>query len=91
MFSLKNFQNGKRWMNWSERYVSFPTYYVPKSIEEIVQVVKQHASVGKTIRVTGAAHSFSPVALPESSALTLHHLRGLLSVDNRHPHTRELG
>ena len=81
MFSLKNFQNGKRWTNWSNSYVSFPTYYAPKSIEDIVQVVKQHASVGKTIRVTGAAHSFSPVALPESSALTLHHLRGLLSVD----------
>lgn len=81
MFSLKNFQNGKRWTNWSERYVSFPTYYAPKSIEQVVQVVKEHARIGKTIRVTGAAHSFSPVALPESSALTLHHLRGLVSVD----------
>ena len=73
MFSLKNFQNGKRWTNWSNRYVSFPSYYAPRTIEEVVEVVQQHARAGKTIRVTGAAHSFSPVALPESSALTLHH------------------
>jgi len=35
----------------------------------------------RTIRVTGAAHSFSPVALPEQSAMSLHFLRGLMEVD----------
>ena len=43
--------------------------------------MKTHAQQKRTIRVTGAAHSFSPVAMPEQSALTLHNMRGLISVD----------
>lgn len=81
MFSLNNWQQGKKWTNWSEQYGAYPNYYAPHSVEEIADIVKEHARLGRTIRVTGAAHSFSPVALPEQSALTLHHLRGLISVD----------
>ncbi|WP_431030303.1 D-arabinono-1,4-lactone oxidase [Lysinibacillus sp. LZ02] len=81
MFSLEKFKEGAAWTNWSQRFVSYPTYYAPQSVDELVQIVKDHSQSSRTIRVTGAAHSFSPVALPESSALTLHHLRGLISVD----------
>lgn len=82
MFSLKNWQNGAKWTNWSENYLAYPSnFYAPCSIEEVCEIVKQHATTGKTIRVTGAAHSFSPVAMPEQSALSLHNLRGLISID----------
>lgn len=81
MFSLKNFTKGKPWTNWSESFVSYPAYYAPASIEQLSDIIKAHAKNGMTIRTTGAAHSFSPVALPEHSALSLHHLRGLQSVD----------
>lgn len=82
MFSLKNWQDGKRWTNWSENYLTYPNFYAPTSIDEVVQLVETHAKEHKTIRVTGAAHSFSPVALPEMSAISLHHLRGLIAVDH---------
>lgn len=82
MFSLNKWKNGQKWTNWSESYVSYPSmYYAPHTIEEVAQIVKEHALLKRTIRVTGAAHSFSPVALPEQSALSLHHMRGLIAVD----------
>lgn len=81
MFSVEQFSQGKPWTNWSEQFISYPVYYAPKSIDELADIIKDHAGSGRTIRTTGAAHSFSPVAMPEHSALTLHHLRGLQSVD----------
>lgn len=81
MFSLKEFTSGK-WMNWSKSYIAYPgEVHVPESIDEVCDIVKRHAKEKRTIRVTGAAHSFSPVAMPEQSALSLHRLRGLIDVD----------
>lgn len=82
MFFIKNWQDGEKWTNWSGSYTAYPGhFYAPQTIEELCAIVKQHAHAKKTIRVTGAAHSFSPVALPEQSALTLHNMRGLIEVD----------
>lgn len=82
MLSVKNWRDGEKWTNWSGSYLSYPgTFYAPHSIEEVCNLVKEHAVKKKTIRVTGAAHSFSPVAMPEQSALSLHNLRGLIAVD----------
>ena len=81
MFSINDWQKGK-WTNWSESYLSYPSaLYMPKTIDEVCAIVKQHAKAKRTLRVTGAAHSFSPVAMPEQSAMTLHNLRGLIEVD----------
>ena len=81
MFSINDFRKGK-WTNWSRSYVAHPgQVYLPTIIDEVCEIVKQHAVNKKTIRVTGAAHSFSPVALPEQSAMSLHNLRGLIEVD----------
>lgn len=55
--------------------------HLPCSIEEVVNVVKHARDRKKTIRVTGAAHSFSAVAMPEHIALSLHNMRGLISID----------
>lgn len=83
MFSLNEFQKG-RWTNWSKQYTANPGHvYLPKTIEEVCEIVKEHAVEKKTIRVTGAVHSFSPVALPEQSAMSLHFLRGLIDVNEK--------
>lgn len=82
MFSINKWKNGQKWTNWSGSYLSYPSaYYAPNSIEEVCDIVKDHALLKRTIRVTGAAHSFSPVALPEQTALSLHNMRGLIEVD----------
>ena len=83
MFSIKKWREGQKWTNWSESYLSQPSQFLaPQTIDEVCEIVKQHALYKRTIRVTGAAHSFSPIAMPEQTALTLHNLRGLISVDN---------
>lgn len=83
MFSINEFEKGK-WTNWSNQYFAYPgNVYLPKTIEEVCEIVKEHARTNRTIRVTGAAHSFSPVALPEQSAMSLHYLRGLIQVDEK--------
>ncbi|MCH7322545.1 FAD-binding protein [Solibacillus sp. MA9] len=82
MFSLNKWKNGQKWKNWSENYVAYPSmYYAPHTIEEVCKIVKEHVVLKRTIRVTGAAHSFSPIALPEQSALSLHNMRGLIAVN----------
>lgn len=81
MFSLNDFQKGK-WSNWSEQYTANPgQVYFPETVDEVCEIIADHANSKKTIRVTGAAHSFSPVALPEQSAMSLHYLRGLIEID----------
>lgn len=82
MFSIKNWGEGQKWTNWSENYLAYPSrFFTPNTIEEVCEIVKDHVVLKRTLRVTGAAHSFSPVAMPEQSAMTLHHLRGLISID----------
>ena len=81
MFSVKGFKNGK-WTNWSESYTAYPgEMHLPETIDDVCNIVKRHVKEKRTIRVTGAAHSFSPVAMPEQSALSLDRLRGLIAVD----------
>ncbi|MFB2538123.1 D-arabinono-1,4-lactone oxidase [Acinetobacter sp. c3-l95] len=82
MFSLKDWQSTKDWQNWTGYVKSTPEQkFLPKTIEELQQIVKDARTQGKTIRVTGAAHSFSGCACPEHFAISLHHLRGIVSVN----------
>lgn len=82
MFSVRKLAKGRKWTNWAENIIAYPSQVkFPRSVQEIGDIVKEASSSGRTIRVTGAAHSFSPVAMPEDIALSLHHLRGLIKVD----------
>lgn len=82
MFSIKNWRDGKEWLNWAGNESAYANNYeLPSSIEEVIILVKRANTFKQTIRVTGAAHSFSPVAKPEFTAVSLHNLRGLVSVN----------
>ncbi|GLC89210.1 D-arabinono-1,4-lactone oxidase [Lysinibacillus piscis] len=82
MFSIDKWKNGEKWTNWAGNVVAYPgEMYAPTSVEEVVDIVSRAQTVGKTIRVTGAAHSFSAVAMPEHIALSLHNMRGLIAVN----------
>ncbi len=84
MFSLDKWRSGQEWSNWSESQRAMPEQFLlPSSIDEVIECVKGAVAGKRGIRVTGAAHSFSPVAKPEQVALSLHHLRGLISVDTK--------
>lgn len=82
MFSINKWRDGEQWSNWSMKENARPNEYVlPKSIEDIQKTIKKAVLFKQTIRVTGAGHSFSPVAKPEQIAMSLHEMRGLISLN----------
>lgn len=71
------------WKNWARNVNATPDYYhFPKTISDIQDTVHSCRIRGATLRVTGAAHSFSPIAQPESDAMSLDHLHGLISYES---------
>lgn len=82
MFSLKQWQSKRDWQNWVGYVTAEPEQKLtPSSVEELQVIIKQARADKKRVRVTGAAHSFSGCAKPEEIAVTLHNMRGLISVD----------
>ncbi len=80
------FVNGQRkekqWRNWAENVTATPEYYhEPETVQEIQEIVDSCRIRGTSLRVTGAAHSFSAVAQPDNETLSLKNLRGLISYD----------
>lgn len=82
MFSLKQWQNTSDWQNWVGYVTAQPEQKLtPSSVAELQEIIKNARTDKKRVRVTGAAHSFSGVAKPEEIAISLHNMRGLISVD----------
>lgn len=82
MFSLSDWQGNAKWQNWTGYITAAPEQKLaPDAIEALQQIVKTALQEHKRVRVTGAAHSFSGCARPEEIAVSLHHLRGIDTVD----------
>ena len=82
MFSLSQWNDTPQWQNWTGYVTATPEQKLaPDSIEALQEIVKSAVQNNKRVRVTGAAHSFSGCAQPEEIAVTLHHMRGIDSVD----------
>lgn len=70
------------WNNWAGNVHAQPEHFhFPESVREIQQIIDSCRIRGKTLKVIGAGHSFSAVAKPDDEALSLHRMRGLVSVD----------
>lgn len=82
MFSLEHWERSPTWENWVGYVKATPKEkHAPRSVEELQEIIRGAQQQGRRLRVVGAGHSFSPVACPEEIAVTLHHLRGLVSAD----------
>ncbi len=82
MFSLTQWQRSKQWQNWVGYVTAEPEQKLtPSSVKELQDIVRAARTDKKRVRVTGAAHSFSGCAKPEEIAISLHNMRGLISVD----------
>ncbi|WP_438012659.1 D-arabinono-1,4-lactone oxidase [Psychrobacter raelei] len=82
MFSLRYWQASRQWENWSGYVTATPEQKLsPSSVEALQEIIKQARIHKKRVRVTGAAHSFSGCAKPEEIAVSLHNMRGIISVD----------
>lgn len=81
MLSLDKLRSGK-FSNWAgNQKVKNIEFFEPRKIEDISEILHAVARRRQTIRTIGAGHSFSPVAKPDSEMMTLHHMRGLKSVN----------
>ncbi|MBQ0140511.1 MAG: FAD-binding protein [Kurthia sp.] len=84
MLSIDKLRTGK-FLNWAQNETAQQlNFHEPSSIEEISSIVEYVRAEKKTIRTVGAAHSFSPVAKPQHHSMSLHQLRGLISIDKEH-------
>ncbi|HEX5771481.1 MAG TPA: D-arabinono-1,4-lactone oxidase [Nocardioidaceae bacterium] len=71
-----------RWWNWSRLASSSPTRVVsPGSAEEVVSLVRAAAETGTHLKMVGAGHSFTDVAVTDGWLLRPDRLVGVRSVD----------
>ncbi|MGM7682464.1 D-arabinono-1,4-lactone oxidase [Cytobacillus sp. Hm23] len=72
----------QRWENWSGSVVSKPAKVMyPKSIEEIILIVKQCNKTNQAIRVVGSGHSFTSLVATNDLLLSLDLLEGVEQTD----------
>lgn len=81
MLSIENLRTGN-FSNWAKNETAKQLkFHEPASVEEISTIVNKVTSENQTLRTVGAGHSFSSVAKPQHHSMSLHQLRGLISVD----------
>lgn len=83
----------REWRNWEGRHRTRPTaWHEPTTVEELVILVQQ-ANTNKTpIKVVGAGHSWSDIALPHMQLISLDRMNQVLHVDReKHQVTVQAG
>lgn len=70
------------WTNWSGELTCRPAAVEhPASVEEVAEIVRSSAQAGRTVRVAGAGHSFTPLCLTDGTLLRLDRLSGIVDAD----------
>ncbi|MDX6197844.1 MAG: hypothetical protein QOJ79_995 [Actinomycetota bacterium] len=70
-------------VNWARTARSLPTQWsLPTTEQEVLDVVTGARSAGTTVRVVGAGHSWSRIAVPEGVAMSLERLTGPVEIDS---------
>lgn len=70
------------WRNWSGSVTSNPAeVHEPRTVDEIIALIRRCKSEGKIIRAVGSGHSFSPLAATDSVLVSLDRYAGLERVD----------
>src|SRR5699024_7215883 len=81
MLSIK----GKKrlaWQNWSESvHCRAEQMLTPYTLEDLISIVKVCYQHGKSIRIVGAGHSFTPLVATSDIIISLHHIKGIESID----------
>ncbi|MDT0214179.1 D-arabinono-1,4-lactone oxidase [Rothia sp. ARF10] len=77
------------WSNWAGNVTATPARIVePRSVEDVVEAVKEAADRGERVRVVGTGHSFTPLVATDGTLLRLSHLSGVLEVDRERQRVR---
>jgi len=73
---------GLTWANWDEQQVCQPlTYDQPASESEIIDIVLDAAARGVHVKVVGAGHSFSAIALTNGRMISLDRYDAVVALD----------
>ncbi len=72
----------KTWKNWSGLVKCRPKELLqPTSLDELAEIVRSHAESGRSLRVVGSGHSFTPIVATNSTMICLKNLQGIETVD----------
>ncbi|HLR09113.1 MAG TPA: D-arabinono-1,4-lactone oxidase [Bacillota bacterium] len=78
MFSMKR----DVWQNWSQTVYCHPEkIHYPKNIDDVIQLVTACRRLGKSMRIVGAGHSFTPLAATSEWLVSLKYLSGIAAID----------
>lgn len=70
------------WKNWAENQECAPARIEsPSSEEELAHVVRAAAEEGQRVKVVGAGHSFTAIALTDGRLVNLENYQGILDAD----------
>lgn len=70
------------WHNWSDSVRGTPLQIArPRSLDELIQLVKTSASEGRRLRVVGSGHSFTPLVQVADLLVSLENLQGIEKID----------
>lgn len=80
-------ETNKVWSNWSGSVTFTPKQILyPKSIEEIVLIIRRTKHAGKYLRVVGSGYSLPPLVMTDQVLVSLDKLTGIESI-NTEEHT----
>lgn len=90
MLSVEEVQTGGEpasphaWENWSGIVEARPqTVVFPDSVDAVVELVKTCHEQGRTLRVVGSGHSFTPLVHTNDILVSLDRLSGIIEVDDK--------
>ncbi|XVH30498.1 D-arabinono-1,4-lactone oxidase [Haloferacaceae archaeon DSL9] len=85
-------ETGIEWTNWSGSVSSAPDRIVkPTSEPEVQRVVRRCRDAGRSLRVVGSGHSWTPVAATDDVLVSLERLTGVTDVDREKREATILG
>lgn len=74
----------RRFSTWGRTFSSTPTHWLtPDSEGELVKTVRLAHATGKRIKVVGAGHSWSAIAVPDEILVSLDRLNSVLEIDRQ--------
>jgi L-gulono-1,4-lactone dehydrogenase len=82
-------QSSAPWRNWAGDQSCAPARIErPRSKEELQRILAEAAEQSRRVRVVGAGHSFSEIAMTEGTMVSLEHMAAVLEVDRSSGHVR---
>ena len=79
---MGGFRSAGTWRNWAGNQVAHPARVErPRTEEEVSALVRRAAAEGRQVRVVGAGHSFTAIAVTDDVLVTLDDLAAVVDID----------